>query len=471
MTVYRIPAAYLHQIEQELDSDEKETMLFLCQDLVPDLPVPDVRKLLLALNAREMLTPVSLSELLYRMKRFDLLKKVLGIGRAAVEANLATCPQMVSKYRVLMTEINEDLDKDDLTSLVFLLMNDLGMSHVKMAKDKSFLSVITDLEKLDLVSPNRLDLLESCFLNIHRKDLAKKIQKYNWEAPVHPIGSSLKYVNTLQASFPKLSLADPPGIVNKGRLKNGACNFQKQLRMAIPETGGALGQVSNKYRMQSQPLGVCLIIDCIGNDAGMVARTFKALRFEVRCHLFLNVDSMMRELYEVARLRQHKNYDCFVCVLVSRGDHQGIFCTDHIIPGFSLERLKSFFIGDRCPDLLGKPKLFFIQNYIEASNHQETPSLVEADGGLCTIPQVADILWSQSKVDASTLDRSPNSSSYYLTTLSELLMDPHKRTLPLLDILVELNHKVYEWNRTNPAEPHSLLLEHTLRKKLFLSGT
>lgn len=27
-------------------------------------------------------------------------------------------------------------------------------------------------------------------------------------------------------------------------------------------------QGCNKYRMQSKPLGVCLIIDCIGNDAG-----------------------------------------------------------------------------------------------------------------------------------------------------------------------------------------------------------
>ncbi|KAH0621641.1 hypothetical protein JD844_023169 [Phrynosoma platyrhinos] len=182
--------------------------------------------------------------------------------------------------------------------------------------------------------------------------------------------------------------------------------------------------VISKYRMQSQPLGVCLIIDCIGNDAGMLADTFKALHFEVRCHLFLNVGSMMRELNDVARLREHKGYDCFVCILVSRGDHQGIFCTDHVVPGFSLERVKHYFVGDRCPDLLGKPKLFFIQNYVEARNWEHNTSLVEADGDL---------------------------------------------NLPLLDILVELNNRVYERNRTNPAEQYSLVLKHTLRKKLFFS--
>ncbi|XP_061464015.1 CASP8 and FADD-like apoptosis regulator isoform X2 [Rhineura floridana] len=457
MTVYRVPAALLHQIEQELDAEEKETMLFLCRDLVPDLPAANVRKLLVALNEREMLTPVSLSELLYRMKRFDLLKKVLGTGRTAVEASLPRCPQMLSKYRVLMTEINEDLDKEDLSSLVFLLMNDLGTSHVKAAKEKNFLAIITDLEKLDLVSPNCLDLIETCFLNMRRKDLAKKIQKYKQEAPGQPIGSPPVYANRLQ-------------VVNKGRLTNGACAIQaEQIHISVPETGGAQAQVSNKYRMQSQPLGVCLIIDCIGNDAGMLTVTFKALCFEVRCCLFPNVDSLVRELYEVARLKQHKDYDCFVCILVSRGNHQGIFCTNPIVPGFSLERLKNFFTGDACPYLSGKPKLFFIQNYVEPGTWQENPSLLEADGDLCTIPQGADVLWSLSMLNASNMERSQSSSSYYLSALTELLIDPHKRKLHLLDILVELNSKIYEWNRTNPRDQYSVLLKHTLRKKLFLS--
>ncbi|KAH0621642.1 hypothetical protein JD844_023170 [Phrynosoma platyrhinos] len=136
MTVYGVPASLLHQIEQELDAEEKEAMVFLCRDLVPDLPGTDVRKLLVALKEREMLTPFSLAELLYRLKRFDLLKKILPLGRAAVEANLARHPPMVSKYRVLMTEISEELDKEDLRSLVFLLMNDLGASHVKKTEEK-----------------------------------------------------------------------------------------------------------------------------------------------------------------------------------------------------------------------------------------------------------------------------------------------------------------------------------------------
>lgn len=99
MTVCKVPATLLHQIEQELDADESEAMVFLCRDLVPDMPVPDIRKLWLALNERENLTLFTLSELLYRVKRFDLLKKLLKTGRAAVEADLVRYPQMVSNYR------------------------------------------------------------------------------------------------------------------------------------------------------------------------------------------------------------------------------------------------------------------------------------------------------------------------------------------------------------------------------------
>lgn len=99
MTLHEVPAAVLYQIEQELDNDEKDTMAFLCQDLVPDLAAADVRTLLVALNERELLTPSSLAELLYRMKRFDLLKKFLGTGRSAVETSLARNPRVLTPYR------------------------------------------------------------------------------------------------------------------------------------------------------------------------------------------------------------------------------------------------------------------------------------------------------------------------------------------------------------------------------------
>ncbi|XP_025963953.1 CASP8 and FADD-like apoptosis regulator [Dromaius novaehollandiae] len=483
MTRCQVPAALIHQIEQELDKEEDEIMIFLCRDLAPDLATADLRELLAALNDREKLSPLGLSELLYRVKRFDLLRRILKTEKATVEANLARCPRLVPDYRVLMVEINENLEKEEVGSLLFLLRD--YAPRMKMAKDKSFLGLVIDLEKLNLVAPNQLDLIEDCFRNIHRMDLIKKIQKYKQEALMSSVHSQPVYVNALQASLPNLSLIDPP--YNSGeKTRNRQSLIQGEpVHLSIQESGPMSHKVfDDQYRMQSQPLGICLIIDCIGNDSDMLEETFRDLGYDVHCYRYLNMHTMNQTLQEIARLQKHRNCDSFICILVSRGSPQSVFCTDQTSSGFPLERIKKYFTADSCPELLGKPKLFFIQSYIVPESEQECTSLLEVDGNdekiisnakipwKVTIPQVADIFWSQCKVDVSTLERSPSSPSYYLRCLAELLRNPHKRKLSILDIHTELNREVYEWNKTiDPSQQYSLLLQHTLRKKLFLSPT
>ncbi|XP_035392991.1 CASP8 and FADD-like apoptosis regulator isoform X1 [Cygnus atratus] len=489
MTKCQVPAVLIHQIEEELDKEEGEIMVFLCRDLVPDLATADLRELLMALNEREKLSLLGLSELLYRVKRFDLLRRILKTEKITVEFNLARSPRLVPDYRVLMVEINENLEKEEVGSLVFLLRD--YVPRMKLAKDKSFLALVIDLEKLNLVAPNQLDLIEECFQSIHRIDLIKKIKKYKQEAFMSSVHSQPVYVNALQASLPNLSLIDPPynseiKNMNKEKSQNGQSFFQEEpVHMSIQESGPASHKVLNdQYRMQSQPLGICLIIDCIGNDTDVLEETFRGLGYDVRCHRHLDMDAMNKTLLEVAGLQKHRNCDSFICILVSRGNPQSIFCTDETFTGFPLEQIKKYFLADSCPELRGKPKLFFIQSYIVPENEQECTSLLEIDGNddkmmanakiplKLTIPQVADVFWSQCKVDVSTIEKSPTSSSYYLRCLAELLRNPHKRKLSILDIHTELNRKVYEWNKTtDPSQQYSLLLQHTLRKKLFLSPT
>ncbi|XP_066178694.1 CASP8 and FADD-like apoptosis regulator isoform X2 [Sylvia atricapilla] len=477
MTRCQVPAFLIHQIQEELDKEEEEMMVFLCRDLAPDLATADLKEILVALNEREKLTPVGLSELLYRVKRFDLLRRIMNTEKETVEAHLARSLRLVPDYRVLMVEINENLEKDEVGSLGFLLRD--YAPRMKMAKDKSFLALIIDLEKLNLVAPNQLDLIENCFRSIHRIDLIRKIQKY--KASLCPIHSQPVYVNALQASLPNLSLIDPPyhsGIQNENRekLQNGSClNLAEPVHMSIQESGSVPHKMSDdSYRMRSQPLGMCLIIDCIGNDTDVLEETFRGLGYEVHCHRYLNMSSMNQTLIEVARWQKHRSCDSFVCVLVSRGNSHSIFCTDHTFSGFPLERIKKYFTADSCPGLLGKPKLFFIQSYVVPDNEQECTSLLEVDGNVdnisakVTIPHAADIFWSHCKVDVSTLEQSSTSSSYYLRCLADLLHNPYKRKGCILSIHMELNKKVYDWNTTaDPSQQYSLLLQHTLRKKLY----
>ncbi|KAK9410862.1 CASP8 and FADD-like apoptosis regulator [Crotalus adamanteus] len=110
MTFCSILASLLYQFEQELDTDEKEIMVFLCSDLMSDVSTPEVP----------------------------------GDWKSSRGSQFGQAPSDVVKIQ-------------------------------------SFLAIITDLEKLDLISPMHLDLIENCFLTIHRRDLAKKIQKYKLE--------------------------------------------------------------------------------------------------------------------------------------------------------------------------------------------------------------------------------------------------------------------------------------------------
>ncbi|NXP28887.1 CFLAR regulator, partial [Scytalopus superciliaris] len=477
MTRCQVPAALIHQIQDELDKEEEEMMVFLCRDLAPDLATADLREILAALNEREKLSLAGLSELLYRVRRFDLLRRILNTEKATVEAHLARSLGLIPDYRVLMVEINENLEKEEVNSLVFLLRD--YTPRMKMAKDKSFLALVIDLEKLNLLAPNQLDLIENCFRNIHRIDLIRKIQNYKHKALMFSVHSQPVYVNAHQASLPNLNLIEPLynlGNGSKEKLQNGQNHaLAEPVHMSIQESGSVSHKgTDDHYRMQSQPLGMCLIIDCIGNDRDVLEETFRGLGYDVCCHRYLDIAAMNETLREVAKLQNHRNCDSFICILVSRGDHQSIFCTDHTYSGFPLEQIKKYFIPDSCPGLLGKPKLFFIQSYVVPENEQEYTSLLEVDGNerniisKVTIPQGADFFWSHCKVNVSTLEKSSTSSSYYLRCLTELLRDPLIRKLSISDIHTELNRRVYKWNETaDPHHQYSLLLQHTLTKELF----
>ncbi|XP_041502713.1 CASP8 and FADD-like apoptosis regulator isoform X1 [Microtus oregoni] len=483
MALYPVSAEVIHQVEESLDDEEKETMLFLCRDVAENLAPANVRELLGTLSERGQLSLATLAELLYRVRRFDLLKKILKTDKAAVEAHLRRNPHLVSDYRVLMMEIGENLDKSDVSSLIFLMRDYTGRG--KGAKDKSFLDLVIELEKLNLVAADQLNLLEKSLKSIHRIDLKTKIQKYAQSGQ----GAGSNYVNSLQASLPNLSIKEPS---YNSRLQNGRSKEQrfaehlhvqrKPVKTSIQESGAFLPRHIHEesYRMQSKPLGICLIIDCIGNDIEYLRRTFTSLGYHVHPFLFPSAEEIIKILHRFASLPQHRDYDSFVCVLVSRGGSQRMMGVDQAPTGFSLDYVKSIFMGDACSPLRGKPKLFFIQSYEVLSSQLEDSSL-EVDGpavrsldsktqhpGPCMVHREADIFWSLCTADVSQVEQPTSSSSVYLQNLSRQLEQERKR--PLVDLHVELMDKVYAWNsRVSSKEKYYLSLQHTLRKKLVLS--
>lgn len=478
MALSSVSAEVIHQVEESLDEDEKEMMLFLCRDVTENLAPPNVRDLLDSLSERGQLSFAALAELLYRVRRFDLLKRILKTDKATVEDHLCRNPHLVSDYRVLLMEIGENLNQSDVSSLIFLTRDYTGRG--KVAKDKSFLDLVIELEKLNLIASDQLNLLEKCLKTIHRIDLKTKIQKYTQSSQ-----EARSNVNALQASLPKLSIKEH---LYNSRLQNGRSKEprfvehrdiqRKPVKTSIQESGVFLPShvQEESYRMQSKPLGICLIIDCIGNDTGYLRETFTSLGYRVQPFLFPSSYEITRIVRRFACMTQHQDYDSFVCVLVSRGGSQSMMGVDQVYSGFSLENVKDMFKGDSCPSLRGKPKLFFIQNYEaleDSSLEVDGPAIKNVDSRHlhprpCTTHPEADIFWSLCTADVSRLEQPSSSFSVYLQKLSQQLEQGRKRSL--VDLHVELMDKVYAWNSSVPSkEKYYLSLQHTLRKKLILS--
>ncbi|KAG8558858.1 hypothetical protein GDO81_017164 [Engystomops pustulosus] len=402
MSSHRVSVSTLVQIIEELESEEEEVILFACRDIASNT---NLRELLSEVNEGTS-HPVIL-ELLYLLKRFDLIKKHFKISKLEVERLLKIHPRTISDYRYLIIELNEAIEEDELKSLMFLLKNELRNGG--KLKNQTFLSLIVELEKNQLVMPSDLDLLEKLFQTIHRVDLKKKILKLQ-ETGIIQGGP---YINAL------------PATASLHRISSSACsNTIPQIGAAsnkgttpVQDTLSQVGEHDERYLVRKQNMGFCVIIDCVGNDA------------------------------------------------------------DEKSPGLSLDRIKNTFTGQTCPNLRGKPKLFFIQNYLVCDlEKRQRESAVEVDGpredAACRqwvqnqsrIPNEADIFWSHCRVDELELQRSSGSTSLYLRSLRDLLNDKRiRKQRDLLNIHTELNHIIY----TKQAG-YALQLRHTLTKKLFL---
>ncbi|MGH0128312.1 UNVERIFIED_CONTAM: hypothetical protein FKN15_001286 [Acipenser sinensis] len=385
----------INRIYEELSNDESQMLIYLCSDLEGGCSKQDVKEVLKSQIKSGVVDHLVLAELLYRIKRFDLLKKILRSNKKQVEALLGSRPCTVSAYRVLMAEISEDLDKEDLHSLIFLLNDSIPKG--RLDKATSFLDVVIELEKHDKVSPNKVDLIEQCLRHIHRKDLEKKVLKYRRST-----------AENIKVSFP------------------------------VPETG--MQNPGEVYRMQRHPFGVCLIIDCVGSDGDMLKHTFKRLHFQVILYKWLSLSDAYSLLKETARMREHRNSDCFVCCIISRGSSTKMIATEKEGPGISFDTIKQLFTVEHCPDLSGKPKLFFIQNYTipERCDYND----VEVDGPFIAsrveyIPNEADVFWSCCKTDACILEKVHHQSAY-LHALSASLLRGQKRKL-LYELSEEMN--------------------------------
>ncbi|KAM9709976.1 CASP8 and FADD-like apoptosis regulator isoform 2-T2 [Menidia menidia] len=441
-------------IAESLGSSDCKKLFYLCERFETDSSVTSVMELLKSKVEEHGNYPSYLLELMWHLERFDIIKRVFKVSRNEVEQTLKY-RQVLSKFRVLMTNVSEEVVKEDLEQIKFLLGGQLSREKMKTAK--GFLDVLIELEKQDLVSPERVDFVMKCFTDIGRLDLAKKVAAYKTS------------VETSEQHSSQAQNSRAP-VIRQGQLhhigtRSVASPVCRELRTRSPP---------ELYKFNSNPRGLCVIIDCVGNDGVLLEQTFKAFHFRVVVHRWLSANDTFSALKRISLQRENHAGDGFVCCIISRGTVDHLLGTDMYGCGVPVKSIRGLFTADACPTLAGKPKLFFIQRYsipglttgahwggrLETDGFDSLPVVDE-------IPAAADVFWSHCWTSEHQLLQE-NNHSVYLKALTDALHKAQKRKTHLLDVHTEVNGAIFEHNSRNPGADYHIDIKHTLRKDLYL---
>ncbi|KAM9085119.1 caspase-8 isoform 1-T2 [Megaptera novaeangliae] len=476
----------LYNIGEQLDSEDLAALKFLSLDYIPHRkqePIKDALMLFQRLQEKRMLEESNLSflkELLFRMNRLDLLLTYLDTSEEEMERELQMPGRaQISAYRVMLFQISEDVTKLELKDFKFFLSQEIA--KCKLDDDMTLLDIFIEMEKRVILGERNLDTLKRICEQINRS-LLKKINDYeelsreqrmSLERGPDEFSNDVSQLLIREGSLEMLAMSDSPG--------------EKDSE----------SQTSNTvYRMKSKPRGYCLIFnnydfsiarkdvpklhsikDRNGTDldAEALRKTFSELHFEIVHYK----DYTAKKICEVLKSYQsmdHNNKDCFICCILSHGDKGIIYGSDG--QEAPIYELTSYFTGSKCPSLLGKPKIFFIQacqgdNYqrgiaVETDSEQKEAYL-EMDSSLQKryIPDEADFLLGMATVNNCVSYRSTMEGTWYIQSLCQSLRERCPRGEDILTILTKVNFEVSNKDDKKNMGKQMPQPTFTLRKKLF----
>ena len=225
---------------------------------------------------------------------------------------------------------------------------------------------------------------------------------------------------------------------------------------------------SSSNRFQQSLWNNSGLSDRIGSekDVENVSELFKRLRFDVRIKEDLDARSMLQKLKDMAKT-DHKEYDCFVLVVMSHGGKGFVYGSDGEKVHYAT--IKSFFKPSSCPSLIGKPKIIFAQACQMDAVPPTPPSQsnsddLEQDGlfvdtSLCNAD--ADFLFCYATVPGSPAFRSKSKGSIFINVVVNTLKTYYK-SHDLLSIMIKVNNEVSKQTVLQISMPVP-----TLRGKIF----
>lgn len=219
------------------------------------------------------------------------------------------------------------------------------------------------------------------------------------------------------------------------------------------------------YNMNHKNRGFCLIFDieqfspskrlprrCGSQaDSSGLYNLFRSMNFDVRLMRDLTAKEIRYQLDFYSK-QDHTNNDCFACCILTHGEHGQLWGTDSKFP---VEMLYNFFLGDNCPTLVGKPKIFFVQACQgERLDHGVPVIGVDSldSAAYFRIPTHADFLIAYSTLPGFYSWRNTQDGSWFMQAVIRVLNEYHN-DLDLLTMLTIVNQQVAFYKSSNATSP------------------
>ncbi|XP_015428433.1 PREDICTED: caspase-1-like [Dufourea novaeangliae] len=233
----------------------------------------------------------------------------------------------------------------------------------------------------------------------------------------------------------------------------------------------AVAKYATHYNMNHPKRGKCVIFNHdeydgeapvrngAAADVENIQRTFGTLLgFTVVPRWNKTMTEINTEIEKLSK-EDHTDSDCLCVFIMTHGYSNGMLLARDW--PYYLDSVWQQFTGDKCPTLVGKPKLFFIQAcrgsevdngigvFSGGDNDTEVDSCVSA---VYKIPTHADILIGHSSVDGYYSYRHPQNGSFYIVWLCKII-ENFWETQDLMEMMTSTARAVAVYCVTNIKDP------------------
>ncbi|XP_024129567.1 caspase-8 [Oryzias melastigma] len=473
----------LSRIDDELNSEEVAELCFLCTDFIPRKRLEGIssaKDLFIKLQDASLLESAYLIQLFKTIHREDLVNRLQRNSRQLEEADAIPA---LSSYRVMLYRIHDDMTKENLDKLKFLLNDKLNRRPLE--KSKTVLDVFLEMEKTQIMSKDNVSELHRLLLEFD-KQLATVVEKYMQEHR-----GALSEISNYQERPSVTSLALLPLPQPESGLPSNENLFSRLISDAAPceDTPTSPDEEDEYYSFTHNPRGLCVIFnneDFPGTvltkrsgtqeDEKSLNHLFHRFGFEVVVHNDLKANAIQSEIRKLGQ-RDFSLDDALVVCVLSHGDNGCVYGTDE--QKVELRALTKPFTSDQARSLAGKPKLFFIQ---ACQGKQDQSGSVpmgmetgethfESDAATVpsnSIPSDADFLLGMATVPECKSFRHTKTGSIYIQELCRQLERAAESSQreDILSVLLRVNREVSKGvylNKKQMPEP-----KYTLTKKVVL---